>query len=825
MSTGMRADPSMTNRGVYNSPHINIPMKGDASKIDPLVGENTISGNNNNIIMNAGYQMSSSITMPEATNNIQVSPIGLPQARQTTDTIFREPQQQHTPTTSWSNVVSSTNNFPTRSTSGETLLTSNIANQQQSPFPETNFHYYLNEQSRSHSFEPESPSNNGHHFPKSLSFGVGKEGEGMPPFHPGHSSYRDKALQSPRTLMTEQTSPMSSPPVSPYVSPSMNPRHGGDGQPPHWHLSDTKDYHPETSSSHHHRLHSMPQSIPEHPSSSSGHHHSHSYTSPPRHMQQQHSPSSTHHHHHHHHQMYPRRSGSKHPGSSPSSHSHRSSTEVLKTLLRKKACLYEPETSFAVSLVTWLVGRRLALAQGYFTRQQLQAGVHSCVTSKIDGGHVTRTKINRCMQVILNSCFHYIIPRSDGSKECGGEAYRVLFSREAADEEHLLRELSPPWNDLNLPSILTADDESISHSSLLSHEVDDEGVDHQHKTPNKGSSSVASDSLDSGSRGKPRSDSLDSGGGKRSVLLCFNENIRSASDVFRCHNEFIRDVAHTGNLNLSPEDWQSFFSGKTYHRKRGTGSTPPSDSNSPSSRYFHLSDLHDRMDQQGLSKLRTSWCAKRYEHDHSFCAFAHVDVNRGWLRRDPFLYNYKPIMCPYVKPLQNSEDCYVNMCPHGVQCDHAHSKEEVLYHPNNYKRSPCRNPAGVCPLGDICPNTHTDGSAHHQSHYSHRQGKYSPSRAAQHTGPKKKASASAGHGFDKSHFPHSPPMLYIEPAPLSEFEKTLLLPGLQALFRDHSSSVVYSTQGSYEYGVFGWRYKQVAATNNQTSQLPIGKVN
>jgi len=134
---------------------------------------------------------------------------------------------------------------------------------------------------------------------------------------------------------------------------------------------------------------------------------------------------------------------------------------------------------------------------------------------------------------------------------------------------------------------------------------------------------------------------------------------------------------------------------------------------------------------------------------------------------------------------------------------------------------------GTCPLGDICPNTHTEGSTHHQSHsYSHRQGKYSPSRAAQHTGPKKKASASAGHGFDKSHFPHSPPMLYIDPAPLSEFEKTLLLPGLQALFRDHSSSVVYSTQGSlYEYGVFGWRCKQVAATNNQTSPLPIGEVN
>ena len=82
----------------------------------------------------------------------------------------------------------------------------------------------------------------------------------------------------------------------------------------------------------------------------------------------------------------------------------RSSSEILKTLLRKKACLYEPETSRAIAFVTWLVGRELALEYGYFSRQQLQSGVHACVAKKIDDGTITRTKVNRCMQIILNSC-------------------------------------------------------------------------------------------------------------------------------------------------------------------------------------------------------------------------------------------------------------------------------------------------------------------------------------------------------------------------------------------------------------------------------------
>lgn len=49
---------------------------------------------------------------------------------------------------------------------------------------------------------------------------------------------------------------------------------------------------------------------------------------------------------------------------------------------------------------------------------------------------------------------------------------------------------------------------------------------------------------------------------KMMVLLCFNENVRSAEDVWRCHNEFIRDAAHAAGLTLTAEEWRIFFAGE-----------------------------------------------------------------------------------------------------------------------------------------------------------------------------------------------------------------------------------------------------------------------
>ena len=377
-------------------------------------------------------------------------------------------------------------------------------------------------------------------------------------------------------------------------------------------------------------------------------------------------------------------------------------------------------------------------------------------------------------QIILNSCFHYIIPRPDGSEE-NGDAFRLTFTSYAAEDEHLLGTLQSPWSDLSLDQLTTSDSDFF-------HLSDDEG--------------------DCKKKNKDRSDSLSlDSGGKRSVLLCFNENICSARDVFHCHDEFIRDVAHTANLSLASEEWQSFFTGARTHRKRLNNND-----NSESG--------YGRIEQQGLSSFRTLWCAKRYEHDHSVCGFAHIETNRGWLRRDPVVHKYRPLSCPNIKPLPGKEGCYINMCPRGVECDHAHSNEEIIYHPDNYRRMACKNSASSCPLRDVCPRVHTkqfssQDMAHHNSHGYHR-----GRRRHEHTSPAQRprsSSDAAGRNGGFGKIPEGAPMLYIDPAPLSDFEKTLLLPGLQALFRDHSSSIFYSNKMNgnlCEYGLFGYRSKR-----------------
>ena len=177
---------------------------------------------------------------------------------------------------------------------------------------------------------------------------------------------------------------------------------------------------------------------------------------------------------------------------------NRTAPNILKTLLRKKACLYESVTSRAIALITWLVGRRMALTLGYFSRQQLQSGVHQVVAPKISAGIITRTKVNRCMQIILNSCFHYIIPRPDGGEE-KGDSFRKEFAAtvQGLEDDNLVEALPLPWNDLKVGKAL---EEWLEIAE--EHEAEEDGGE---------------------------------GGIKRTVLLCFNENVRSSDDVFRCH--------------------------------------------------------------------------------------------------------------------------------------------------------------------------------------------------------------------------------------------------------------------------------------------------
>lgn len=461
----------------------------------------------------------------------------------------------------------------------------------------------------------------------------------------------------------------------------------------------------------------------------------------------------------------------------PASVSQRSASEVLKTLLRKKACLYEPITSRSVALVTWLVGRELALVYGFFSRQQLQSGVHACVARKIESGTITRTKVNRCMQIILNSCFHYIIPRPDGTEE-KGDYFRDVFSKSVNDDSYLLRYLPEPWNDL------AVERDAVIEATL--NDVEEEKP-HGAKSPTTPKTSPTLGSVN-GEKSPDRElyDVGDKDDSKRAVLLCFNENVRSAEDVFRCHNEFIRDTANAAHLQLTAQEWRQFFGRETSRAPHPwgnvgiptlTGETPGGPPRQP--------DLFGQMSQEEVGKFRTSWCTKRYDHDHDLCGFAHVEVNGGWLRRPPAIHSYRDEMCQYVSSVGDfsvsPNHFFLNECPRGAMCHYAHSTEEILYHPNRYKTKSCTSlysRPGGCHLGDVCPDVHPPDVNR----------------------PIKKSSESRSHGNRRKHdqgshagikpsseLPAGSPVVYASPAPFSSFEHQLGLPGLQNLYRRHSA--------------------------------------
>mmetsp|Transcript_7519 Transcript_7519/g.8114 ORF Transcript_7519/g.8114 Transcript_7519/m.8114 type:complete len:1045 (+) Transcript_7519:154-3288(+) len=493
-------------------------------------------------------------------------------------------------------------------------------------------------------------------------------------------------------------------------------------------------------------------------------------------------------------------------GSSPTiSSSQRSPSEILKTLLRKKACLYESGTSRSVALVTWFVGRVLALEHGFFSRQQLQSGVHACVAKKIESGTITRTKVNRCMQIILNSCFHYIIPRSDGTEE-KGDYFRDIFSETVQDDSLLLKQLPEPWNDLTvdknvvIDAILNESEEKLQHQRVSN-------TSRSPSTSPKSSPKFGSINAEK-TPDRCQSDREKEEESKRAVLLCFNENVRSAEDVFCCHNDFIRDTANAAHLQLTAHEWCQFFGRETFwspHLWDNAGiptvlgeslGGPP-----------RQSDLLGQMSPDELGKFRSTWCTKRYDHDHDLCGFAHIEINDGWLRRNPVTSSYKNEMCNFISiagdKMISPTQFYLNECPKGIACDYAHSMEEIMYHPMNYKAKLCTSMysrSGGCRFGDICPNVHPSDT--------NRPFKTS-SDGRSPTGNRGKKKIDQGKSITRPWFSTTlgSPVVYASPAPFSRFERQLVLPGLQNLYRRQSEVIraYIRSSGNYQcsYSLFG----------------------
>merc|ERR1719489_681969 len=84
--------------------------------------------------------------------------------------------------------------------------------------------------------------------------------------------------------------------------------------------------------------------------------------------------------------------------------------------------------------------------------------------------------------------------------------------------------------------------------------------------------------------------------------------------------------------------------------------------------------------------------------------------SRRWKRRNPFIYDYKHLMCPKIQSLKDAlraradtvdggqkyidknalqQACF--QCEDGINCSYSHSLEEQMYHPFVYKTAICTN--------------------------------------------------------------------------------------------------------------------------------------
>jgi len=407
----------------------------------------------------------------------------------------------------------------------------------------------------------------------------------------------------------------------------------------------------------------------------------------------------------------------------------------------------------------------------------------------------------------LNSCFHYIIPSPDGKIETG-EQFIVKFRSELIPEERpLLEELCHPWT--NILNNLGGISENLVTPALPQNpQIPPNPQNQHHKHINK----------------------------NNEVTLCFNDNVRCSSDVMLAQNEFIRDMARSAEIKMTEEDWRLFFattdgvgssalacslspqastagSGESFS---SIASTPCSNSNSnislntlssptsaalsPATSLTSLSLMETsgssstdtgsiaassdgsnfceglnqaHMNRRDLDRFRTSYCEKKYVHDHQLCAFAHDTQNNAWLRRNPYKYDYCGVMCGKVV---KKDGFVINSCELGVRCGFCHSFEERDYHPDNYMKIPCER-GHSCQIIEICPFIHRNNSF----------GTYSSPLSTSAPSPQ-------GGGrdlFQKIPDAKAPPpinTLFVGKAPETHFERNLKLPGLIEIYRHQANS-------------------------------------
>ena len=131
--------------------------------------------------------------------------------------------------------------------------------------------------------------------------------------------------------------------------------------------------------------------------------------------------------------------------------------------------------------------------------------------------------------------------------------------------------------------------------------------------------------------------------------------------------------------------------------------------------------------------------------------------------------------------------------------------EEIIYHPLNYKAKLCTSlysRSGGCRFGDVCPNVHPLDT--------NRPFNKKSSDGRSPTGNRGKKNVDQGKANTKpwsAAAPSGSPVVYASPAPFSKFERQLVMPGLQNLYRRQSEVIRAYVRSSgnckCSYSLFG----------------------
>jgi len=109
-----------------------------------------------------------------------------------------------------------------------------------------------------------------------------------------------------------------------------------------------------------------------------------------------------------------------------------------------------------------------------------------------------------------------------------------------------------------------------------------------------------------------------------------------------------------------------------------------------------FTNCHVPLTSLELSVFRTTRCPFKNACDNNKtptrCWATHAsDGSNRWLRRNPWLFPYKHLICPVVRKEKDCNDGKPkwHACPKGRNCNLAHSIEEQMYHPFVYKTTNC----------------------------------------------------------------------------------------------------------------------------------------